>query len=49
MIHQVVRDILAEKFFPPAESPEYSDDYSRICQDGVMERWTEPELQEGQL
>jgi ATP-dependent helicase/nuclease subunit B len=49
VIHQVVRDILAEKFFPPAESPEYSDDYSRVCQDGVMERWTEPELQEGQL
>ncbi|PHS12509.1 MAG: hypothetical protein COA78_08080 [Blastopirellula sp.] len=48
VIHQVVRDILAEKFFPPADPTAMADDYSRICQDTVMERWSPSSNQEVQ-
>ncbi|MCC9609355.1 PD-(D/E)XK nuclease family protein [Blastopirellula sp. JC732] len=39
VIAEVVRRIRRGEFWPPADVGQNSDDYSRICQDGVLGRW----------
>ncbi|UUO05305.1 PD-(D/E)XK nuclease family protein [Blastopirellula sp. J2-11] len=42
VIVDVVRKIRRGEFWPPADIRGQNDDYSRICQDGVLGRWSPP-------
>ncbi|EAQ80058.1 PD-(D/E)XK nuclease family protein [Blastopirellula marina] len=42
VIVDVVRQIRRGEFWPPADIRGQKDDYSRICQDGVLGRWFPP-------
>lgn len=42
MIAEVVRRIRRGEFWPPADIGQNNDEFSRICQDGVLGRWTPP-------
>ncbi|MEZ6092822.1 MAG: PD-(D/E)XK nuclease family protein [Pirellulaceae bacterium] len=40
-VTNIIRSIRACHYWPPAEPPDYSEDWAAICQDHVFEKWSD--------